>query len=55
LFKSSTGKYLNADINGALGILRKVIGDSFLKEKSVLNRGYCALAFEGFKFFKNSV
>jgi len=38
LFKSSTGLVLNADINGALGILRKVIEDSFL-EKSVLNRG----------------
>jgi len=46
LFKSSTGLIFNADINGALGILRKVIGDNFLKEKLVLNRGYCALAFE---------
>ena len=25
LFKSSTGKILNADVNGAIGILRKVI------------------------------
>ena len=39
LFKSSTGLILNADINGALGILRKVIGDNFLNKKSVLNRG----------------
>jgi len=38
LFKSSTGILLNADINGALGVLRKVIGDSFLK-KSVPDRG----------------
>jgi len=45
MFKSSTDKQFNADINGALGILRKVIGDSFLK-KPVLNRGYYALAFE---------
>lgn len=27
LFKSSDGKLLNADINGAANILRKVIGD----------------------------
>jgi len=39
LFKSSTGLLFNADINGALGILRKVIGDSFLNKKLVLNRG----------------
>jgi len=35
LFQSSTGKILNADINGALGILRKVIGDSFLKSLNI--------------------
>lgn len=28
LFKSSTGKTLNADINGAIGILRKVFPDA---------------------------
>jgi putative transposase len=28
LFKSSVGKFINADINGALNILRKVIGDT---------------------------
>lgn len=28
LFQSSTGKLLNADINGAIGIARKVFGDS---------------------------
>mgnify|MGYP000202699221 CR=1 FL=1 len=28
LFQSSTGKLLNADVNGALNILRKVVGDS---------------------------
>ena len=37
LFKSSTGKILNADVNGAIGIARKVIGDGFLPR---LNRGY---------------
>ncbi len=28
IFQSSTGRLINADINGALNILRKVIGDS---------------------------
>ncbi|ADI74311.1 transposase, IS605 OrfB family [Methanohalobium evestigatum Z-7303] len=28
LFKSSTGQLINADVNGALNILRKVVGDS---------------------------
>ena len=28
LFQSSTGKILNADVNGAIGILRKVISNS---------------------------
>ncbi len=27
LFRSSTGKHINADVNGALNILRKVVGD----------------------------
>lgn len=31
LFKSSTGRYLNADVNGALNSLRKVIGDGFMR------------------------
>ena len=30
LFQSSVGKLLNADINGAIGIGRKVIGDSYI-------------------------
>lgn len=30
LFQSSIGKLINADINGAIGIARKVIGDSFI-------------------------
>ena len=39
LFKSSTGKLMNADCNGAAGILRKanVIQDSALSR--LLNRG----------------
>ena len=30
LFQSSIGKLINADINGSIGIARKVIGDSFI-------------------------
>ena len=37
LFQSFTGKLLNADINGAIGIARKVIGDSLIEE--IVNRG----------------
>ncbi len=29
LFQSSTGKLINADVNGAIGIMRKVVGDDF--------------------------
>lgn len=36
LFRSSTGKVLNADLNGAIGILRKVVGENF---QQVVNRG----------------
>ena len=32
LFQSSIGKLLNADINGAIGIGRKVFGDSYVSE-----------------------
>ena len=32
LFKSSTGKAINADVNGAIGIMRKVIGDSLVSK-----------------------
>lgn len=34
LFKSSTGRYINADQNGALNILRKNIGNKAYKEKT---------------------
>lgn len=37
LFQSSTGKLLNADVNGAIGIGRKVFGNSFVKE--IINSG----------------
>lgn len=36
MFKSRTGEILNADINGSLNILRKVIGNDFV---SLLDRG----------------
>jgi putative transposase len=43
LFRSSYGQLLNADVNGAIGILRKVIGNDFLQdeffEEKLLNRG----------------
>jgi putative transposase len=31
LFQSSLGMIINADINGAIGIVRKVVGDSFIQ------------------------
>jgi putative transposase len=37
LFKSAIGKLINADINGALNIMRKVVGDSRAIE--IINRG----------------
>ena len=37
LFKSSIGKYLNADVNGAIGIARKVTGDVFMQ--NLISRG----------------
>ena len=30
LYKSSTGKVINADVNGAIGIMRKAVGDSLI-------------------------
>lgn len=38
LYQSSCGKLINADINGALNIMRKVVGDSSI-EKKIINRG----------------
>jgi len=37
LFQSSVGRYINADVNGAIGSGRKVIGNDFIK--NLLNRG----------------
>jgi len=31
LFQSSTNKFINADVNGSLNIMRKVIGDDFIQ------------------------
>lgn len=38
LFQSSIGKLINADINGAVGIARKVIGDSFIEK--IIDSGF---------------
>jgi putative transposase len=38
LYKSSIGKIINADVNGAINILRKVIGDDFVK--NLTNKGF---------------
>lgn len=38
LFRSSTGKVINADQNGALNILRKVVGDSYVS--GIVNSGH---------------
>ncbi len=38
LYKSSVNKLINADINGAINILRKVIGDDFVK--NLINKGF---------------
>jgi len=37
LFQSSNNKLVNADVNGALNILRKVINDSFIEK--IIDRG----------------
>ena len=37
LFKSSTGKIVNADTNGAIGILRKVADEKF--NNLIVSRG----------------
>ena len=37
LYQSSVGKLINADVNGAINILRKVIGNDFVK--SLLDKG----------------
>ena len=44
LFKSSTGLILNADLNGAIGILRKEVGESFFK-KEIVDRGHAVCPF----------
>ena len=38
LYQSSCGKLINADVNGAINILRKVIGDGFVKD--LANKGF---------------
>ena len=38
LFRSSIGKLINADQNGALNIMRKVVGDSYVCR--IVNSGH---------------
>ena len=38
LFRSSAGKLINADQNGALNIMRKVVGDSYVSR--IVNSGH---------------
>ena len=38
LFRSSIGKLVNADQNGALNIMRKVVGDSYVS--TIVNSGH---------------
>lgn len=39
LFQSSTGRIINADVNGALNIMRKVFGDSCESVHRIIDRG----------------
>ena len=39
LFQSSVGKLINADVNGALNIMRKVVGDSCESVCRIIDRG----------------
>ncbi len=39
LFQSSVGKLINADVNGALNIMRKVVGDSCESIQRIIDRG----------------
>lgn len=39
LFQSSVGKLINADVNGALNIMRKVVGDSCESIHKIIDRG----------------
>ena len=54
LFQSSTGKLLNADINGSIGIMRKVLESKISQEwiKSLLNNGLVAKPLKVNSFIK---
>ena len=51
LFKSSKGILLNADINGSIGILRKVIGNDFINR---LNTGLVLNPFKSNTYFNKA-
>ncbi len=44
LFKSSTNRYINSDVNGAIGILRKVVSENFII-KLLADRGVATTPF----------
>jgi len=44
LFKSSTNRYINSDVNGAIGILRKVVSENFIL-KLLADRGVATTPF----------
>lgn len=45
LFHSSTGRLINADQNGALNIMRKVVGDSYVREIVVSGHSLCPVRY----------
>ncbi len=44
LFQSSIGKLINTDVNGAIGIARKVIGDSVIRQ--IIDSGFVSNPFK---------
>ncbi len=49
LFKSSLGKRINADLNGSLNILRKVVGDSIFYRKPIERLVVSPIRFKPYK------
>lgn len=53
LFRSSTGKLINADQNGALNIMRKVFGDSYVRK--IIDSGHSLCPIRHHSPFQRSV
>jgi len=49
LFKSSSGQKINADLNGCLNILRKVVGDSIFDGKPIERLVVSPVRFQPYK------